>query len=237
MDGNGRWAKKRRKPRYFGHVKGTRVAKDIIHECSRMGIKHLTLYAFSKENWQRPTLEVHFLMKLLQKYLARETKNLIKENIRFSVLGETDSLPKDVQVQLAQSIQATSECTGLQLVFALSYGSRQEITEAVRKIASLVELGEISCSEITEETVEKYLGTSGTPDPDFVIRTSGEQRISNFLLWQSAYSEFYFSPLLWPDFQISDLYAAITEYGLRERRFGKSEAITPQATDLPHAHN
>lgn len=231
MDGNGRWAKQRLKPRYFGHVKGTRVAKDIIHECSKMGLKNLTLYAFSNENWNRPTIEVQFLMKILKRYLEKETQNLIRENIRFSVLGETDRLPKNVQEQLSRSIQLTSKCTGLHLVFALSYGSRQEITEAMKKIASKVAAGEITPSEITERTIQHHLGTSEMPDPDFIIRTSGEQRISNFLLWQSAYSELYFSQLLWPDFKISDLHLAMMEFGRRERRFGKTEA----ATDLHHA--
>lgn len=223
MDGNGRWAKKRFKPRSFGHVKGTRVAKDIIHECSRMGIEHLTLYAFSQENWMRSSVEVQFLMKLLKKYLRKETHNLVKENIRFTVLGELEQLPLDVREQIQDSIQATSGCSGLHLVFALSYGSRQEITNGVREIAEKVKSGEIDPREISEATVHAHLGTYGTPDPDFIIRTSGEKRISNFLLWQAAYSELYFSPLLWPDFKIHDLKLALEDFAARERRFGRSE--------------
>lgn len=223
MDGNGRWATKKLKPRSFGHVKGTRVAKDIIHECSRLGMKYLTLYAFSQENWNRPSLEVHFLMKLLKKYLSRETDNLIKENIHFEVLGDTHRLPNDVQLQLKGSMERTAHCTGLHLVFALSYGSRQEITSAAREIAEKVKRGELDIEAINEALFESHLGTFGTPDPDFIIRTSGEMRISNFLLWQSAYSEYYFSPLLWPEFTIKDLHIALEDYSRRERRFGKVE--------------
>lgn len=224
MDGNGRWAKSRRKPRHYGHVKGTKVAKDIITECSRMGIQYLTLYAFSTENWLRPSFEVGFLMTLLKKYLKKETQNLVKENIRFCVLGDVGRLPADVQKQIELSMQATQGCTGLKLAFALSYGSRQEIVNAVQAIAHQVQAGKISPDQINEAVVESCLGTHGTPDPDLLIRTSGEKRISNFLLWQIAYSEFYFSETLWPDFTKVSLQEALLDYSLRERRFGKVSA-------------
>lgn len=232
MDGNGRWAKLKRKPRHFGHVKGTKVAKEIITECSKMGLEHLTLYAFSTENWLRPSFEVSFLMALLKKYLKKETQNLVKENIRFSVLGDLNRLPVDVQDQIAQSMKATSHCTGLQLTFALSYGSRQEIVLAAQSIAEKIAAGTLKPEAIDEALFESHLGTSGTPDPDLLIRTSGEQRISNFLLWQIAYSEFYFSDILWPDFTIPALHAAILDYSLRDRRFGKVKSMETQSNHL-----
>ncbi len=225
MDGNGRWAKLKRKPRHYGHVKGTQVAKEIITECSRIGIKHLTLYAFSTENWFRPSFEVGFLMALLKKYLKKETQNLVKENIRFSVLGDLDRLPADVQKQIHESMKQTSNCDGLRLTFALSYGSRQEIVKATKEIAAKVALGQLTVDEVDEVVFADHLGTQGTPDPDLLIRTSGEQRISNFLLWQIAYAEFYFSNVLWPDFKKSDLHSAILEFSRRERRFGKVDQV------------
>lgn len=220
MDGNGRWARQRVHPRTYGHVKGTRVAKTIITECSRLGVKHLTLYAFSTENWLRPSTEIHLLMNLLRKYLKRETGNLIKENIRFTTIGDTERLPKDVLQAINESKEATAQCTGLHLVFALSYGSRQEITQAVRNICQQVQKGQLQASEIDEALINSNLLTT-TPDPDLIIRTSGEQRLSNFLLWQAAYSEFYFTETLWPDFKIQDLHKAFEDYTRRERRFGK----------------
>lgn len=221
MDGNGRWAQLQGKPRSFGHVKGTRVAKKIITECSRIGIKHLTLYAFSSENWFRPAAEVSLLMNILKKYLKRETENLIKENIRFTVIGSTDNLPKDVRSSINDSMEATSKCTGLQLVFALSYGSRQEITDAVREIAFDIQSGKIDPTKIDESLVNSYLSTYPTPDPDLIIRTSGEQRLSNFLMWQAAYSEFYFDSTLWPDYTTEKLHNALEVFDKRQRRFGK----------------
>lgn len=221
MDGNGRWAQLKRHPRTFGHIKGTRVAKKIITACSRRGIKNLTLYAFSTENWFRPETEVSLLMKILRRYLARETQNLIKENIRFSVIGDLSRVPADVAKAIGDSIEATSHCTGLNLVFALSYGSRQEITAAVKEIAERVSAGELSPEDIDEELINSSLSTFPTPDPDLIIRTSGEQRLSNFLLWQAAYSEFYFTDVLWPNFTESHLDEALHAFGLRQRRFGK----------------
>lgn len=221
MDGNGRWAQLKHRPRTFGHIKGTRVAKKIITASSRRGIKNLTLYAFSTENWFRPQAEVSLLMQILRRYLKRETENLIKENIRFSVIGDMSRIPSDVTETIIKSIEVTSHCTGLNLVFALSYGSRQEITEAVKKIAARVASGEISAEDIDESLLNANLSTYPTPDPDLIIRTSGEQRLSNFLLWQAAYSEFYFTEVLWPNFTESHLEEALQAFSLRQRRFGK----------------
>jgi len=221
MDGNGRWAQLKRKPRTFGHIKGTRVAKKIITACSRKGIKNLTLYAFSTENWFRPQTEVSFLMKLLRRYLKRETENLVKENIRFSVIGDLSRVPSDVHQAIQQAREATAQCTGLNLVFALSYGSRQEITEAVKALAAKVASGELSPEKIDEAAISSSLSTYPTPDPDLIIRTSGEQRLSNFLLWQAAYSEFYFTETLWPNFTEAHLDEALTAFSVRQRRYGK----------------
>lgn len=221
MDGNGRWARLRNKSRAHGHIKGTRVAKTIITECSRLGIKYLTLYAFSSENWLRPQQEVRILMKILQRYLQRETKNLIKENIRLHLIGDAEKLPKDVQKSLSYAMQATAHCTGLQLIFALSYGARQEITMAMQALARKILEKEIHPDDINESLVNSCLATYPAPDPDLIIRTSGEKRLSNFLLWQAAYSEFYFSPILWPDFNKMHLLESLQEYSSRQRRFGK----------------
>lgn len=221
MDGNGRWAQQHRRPRVYGHVKGTRVAKKIIQECSRLGVKHLTLYAFSTENWMRPQAEVSFLMQILRRYLKRETENLIKENIRFSIIGETDRLPSDVVESISSAMEATKQCTGLNLIFAISYGSRQEITQTIKNIAEKVLLGQMSVDEIDEAVVQSNLSTGTMPDPDLILRTSGELRLSNFLMWQAAYSEFYFTEQLWPDFTELDLIKAFEDFGNRQRRFGK----------------
>lgn len=223
MDGNGRWAQIRRKPRVFGHVKGTRVAKKIITACSKKGIQNLTLYAFSTENWYRPQMEVSFLMDLLRRYLKKETENLVKENIRFSIIGDVSRVPNDVKEAITSAMAATARCTGLNLVFALSYGSRQEITEAVRAIAEKVAAQELRPEEIDESMVNAALSTYPTPDPDLIIRTSGELRLSNFLMWQAAYSEFYFTSTLWPDFTETDLDNALQDYHRRHRRFGAVE--------------
>ena len=220
MDGNGRWAQLRRRPRTYGHLKGARIAKKIITECSAVGIQTLTLYAFSSENWLRPQAEVSFLMNLLRRYLKRETENLVKENIRFTVIGDLTRLPLDLLKSMDFAIERTSRNTGLNLVFAISYGSRAEITEAVRMIAQKVSQGVIKPEEIDEETVHSHLSTFPTADPDLIIRTSGECRLSNFLMWQAAYSELYFTSVLWPDFTKEDLHRALEVFGKRERRFG-----------------
>lgn len=221
MDGNGRWAQQHHRPRVYGHVKGTRVAKKIIQECSRLGVKYLTLYAFSTENWLRPQAEVTFLMNILRRYLKKETQNLIKENIRFTVVGELERLPADVISSVNSAMSATASCTGLNLVFAISYGSKQEITNTVRQIAAKIASGELTTDQIDETLIQNHLSTAGTPDPDLILRTSGEHRLSNFLLWQAAYSEFYFTNQLWPDFTAADLKAAFEDFGTRQRRFGK----------------
>ena len=220
MDGNGRWAQLRGRPRTYGHLKGTRVAKKIITECSNNGLKTLTLYAFSTENWLRPQAEVSFLMNLLRRYLRKETENLVKQNIRFSVIGDLSRLPLDLLKSIDHAIGRTSACTGLHLVFAVSYGSRAEIAEAMRAIAKKVESGHIKPEEIDEQSIDSHLSTYPSEDPDLIIRTSGECRLSNFLLWQAAYAELYFTPVLWPDFAIRDLKLALDTFAGRERRFG-----------------
>lgn len=229
MDGNGRWAKTRGKFRTYGHLKGTRVAKKIITSCSRRGIKHLTLYAFSAENWLRPPSEVAFLMAILRRYLRKEVENLIRENIRFDVIGDLKKLPTDVLEAIEIARKKTENNTGLRLVFAVSYGSRQEIAEAARRIALDVANGNLPAEEVNEQLFSRYLQTYPTPDPDFIIRTSGEKRLSNFLMWQSAYSELYFTDTLWPDFTENDLDIALAHYTQRERRFG-ALAVTEKTT-------
>lgn len=221
MDGNGRWAQQRHKPRTFGHVKGTRVAKKIITHAADKGIKYLTLYAFSAENWSRPSTEVSFLMALLERYLRKETENLVKKNIKFTTIGSTEKIPEGIKKHIHLAAERTKNCTGLELCFALSYGSRQEIAIAMRKIAFQVSEGRLRPEGVDEQVIQENLMTGSRPDPDLVIRTSGEFRLSNFLLWQCAYSEFYFSPILWPDYTTADFDQACQNYFSRERRFGK----------------
>ena len=228
MDGNGRWAERRGKNRFFGHFKGTRVAKKMIEECSRFGIEHLTLYTFSTENWLRPEQEVSFLMKLLAKYLARERDTLIKNNIRFQCIGQIDRLPRFAQDEITKTIFATQNNSGMRLNFALSYGGRQEIIEAAKQFAILVQQGRYQPQDLHAELFSTLLQTYPTPDPDLIIRTSGEMRLSNFLTWQSVYSEIYITSTLWPDFSEKDLIEALQHYQQRERRFGKT---TPQLVE------
>lgn len=224
MDGNGRWAEKKHKGRLFGHLKGTKVAKQIIEECSRLKIENLTLYAFSTENWNRPMNEVNFLMTLLTKYLKKERENLMKNNIRFSCIGQLDRLPASAVTEIAKTIEATKNNTGLNLFFALSYGGRQEIVNAAKLFARDVQLGTRKIEDLTEDLFDTYLSTYPTPDPDLIIRTSGEMRLSNFLTWQSVYTEVYFSSILWPDFTIKELHKALHSFSLRERRYGKTSS-------------
>lgn len=224
MDGNGRWAERKGRNRFWGHFKGTRVAKKIIEECSRLGLKHLTLYTFSTENWARPEQEVSFLMKLLAKYLVKERATLVQNNIRFLCIGQIDRLPQFARDEIYKTILATKENTGLTLSFALSYGGRQEIIEAAKVFAKKVQDGELELSDLDEKTFTTFLGTYPTPDPDLVIRTSGEMRLSNFLTWQSVYSEIYVTPTLWPDFDELQLHRALLHYQKRERRFGKTSS-------------
>ena len=223
MDGNGRWAKARGHNRTFGHIKGARVAKKIITEAAHLGRSSLTLYAFGSENWFRPKTEVAFLMRLFTRYLEREVQNLVKQNIRFEVIGELTKLPVEVLKLVDMACERTKNCTGLRLIFAISYGSRQEITSAVQEIAEKVKSGKLSVANIDEGMIASHLQTQVTADPDLIIRTSGEQRLSNFLLWQAAYSEIYFCDVLWPDFTIADFQHALVDFSQRQRRFGTVE--------------
>ncbi len=224
MDGNGRWAQLRSRPRTYGHIKGARVAKKIITACAEKGLKNLTLYAFSSENWLRPEAEVFFLMNLLRRYLKKETATLVKQNIRFRAIGELKKLPLDVLKAIDYATEATEKNTGLQLTFAISYGARTEITEAMKQITAKIASGEINAEDIDESLIHSHLYTNAQPDPDLIIRTSGEHRLSNFMLWQAAYSEFYFSDTLWPDFSVADLDIALLSFLKRERRFGAVKA-------------
>lgn len=240
MDGNGRWAEGQGRHRTFGHIKGARMAKKIITACVQKKISHLTLYAFSSENWLRPEAEVSFLMFLLKRHLQRERRALIKQNIRFTVIGEVSRLPQNVRAEIDETVRVTAQNTGLHLTFAISYGARQEITSAMQQIAIQVAEGQLLPQDITEETIQSALWTKETPDPDLIIRTSGESRLSNFLLWQCAYSEFYFTETLWPDFNEIAFDQALNSFMARERRFGAVKPMiaspstsSEKATKLP----
>jgi undecaprenyl diphosphate synthase len=222
MDGNGRWAIHHGKDRIFGHQQGVESVRNIIEAAAELGINYLTLYAFSTENWGRPDDEVTALMDIMVQSLNNETDTLLKNNIRLTAIGDLGRLADGVRARLFDTINVTSSSKGLNLVIALSYSSRWEITEAARRIASDVKSGILKCESVDEEIFEKYLKTQGLPDPDFMIRTSGEMRISNFLLWQLAYTELYFTDKLWPDFGKEDFYNAIIDFQKRERRFGKT---------------
>ncbi len=221
MDGNGRWAARHGKERIFGHHQGVKSLRSVIEAATELGIGYLTLYAFSNENWGRPDEEVIALMGLMVQSLNDETDTLIKNNIRMRAIGNLDRLSKDVKKRLLETIKLTSGSTGLNLVVALSYSSRWEIMEAVKKIAAKVDAGRLKTGSISEKEFNKSLNTAGIPDPDLMIRTSGELRISNFLLWQLAYTELYFTKTLWPDFGKEDFYKAVVRFQGRERRFGK----------------
>lgn len=220
MDGNGRWAQKRGLPRINGHSEGVESVRDIVEACGQLDVDFLTLYAFSTENWKRPKDEVSLLMRLLLKALRDETDRLHNNNVRLRSIGDIATLPQEVQNELLDGIQKTKENTGLTLVLALSYSGRWDITEAVRKIAGELEAKRLKAADITDATIGSFLSTDGIPDPDLLVRTSGELRISNFLLWQLAYSEIHITPKFWPDFRRPELYAAIEDYQRRERRFG-----------------
>ncbi|MDR2026419.1 MAG: isoprenyl transferase [Prevotellaceae bacterium] len=222
MDGNGRWAKKLGLNRIFGHKNGIKAVRDTVEICGEIGVKYLTLYAFSMENWYRPPDEIAALMSLLVEAIVKETPELDKNNVQLRAIGNLSSFPENVAVKLNQAIEFTSKNAGLILTLALSYGSRWEITEAVRAITERAVAGEIKPEDINENVIEQYLTTYSMPDPELIIRTSGEQRLSNFLLWQGAYSELYFPTVLWPDFNKKDLIQAVEEYSKRERRFGKT---------------
>jgi undecaprenyl diphosphate synthase len=222
MDGNGRWAKQQGEQRIFGHENGVRSVRDTVEAAAELGVKYLTLYAFSTENWNRPQAEVMALMQLLVHTISAETKTLNENNIRLQAIGDLKSLPEDCYNELQEAIAKTSKNSRTTLVLALSYSSRWEILNAVRQIASKIEGKSLSSADITEETINEHLCTAEMPEPELMIRTSGEHRISNFLLWQLAYAELYFTDKLWPDFRKEDLYEAILDYQNRERRFGKT---------------
>jgi len=222
MDGNGRWAKKKGKFRVFGHQHGVKPVRDVVEAGAELGIEFITLYAFSKENWNRPKYEVDALMTLLVKTIGKEIPTLNKNNIRLQTIGDIKNLPQKSQIELKKAIDNTANNTRMTLVLALSYGSRWEILEASKTLARKYKAGEIIEDDFTEELFEEALDTAGMPNPELMIRTSGELRISNFLMWQLAYAELYFTDVLWPDFKKDDLYKAIIDYQGRERRFGKT---------------
>jgi len=228
MDGNGRWAKKKGAMRIFGHRNAVQAVRDVTEGCAELGIKYLTLYAFSTENWNRPKDEVDGLMELLVNTIKGEIGTLTENKVRLTSIGDMAQLPESCQNNLLWAIDQTKNNDGLTLVLALSYSGRWEITRAVRRIAEDVKAGKVQADEINDQVIENYLQTSGIPDPELLIRTSGEMRISNFLLWQIAYTELFITPTLWPDFRKEHLYEAIWSYQQRERRFGKtSEQLNP----------
>jgi len=222
MDGNGRWAKKRGMLRMFGHEKGVKTVKKVTTEAAKLGIEYLTVYAFSTENWNRPKLEVTALMKLLVLTIKSETKTLMENGIKLRAIGNLDMLPKDCRCQLEETIKETENNSKMTLILALSYGAQNDLLQATKKIALKVKNGDLESGEINEDTVKEHLSTADYPNPEKLIRTSGEQRISNFLLWEIAYSELYFTEVLWPEFDEEELYKAILSYQNRERRFGKT---------------
>ncbi len=220
MDGNGRWARARGQPRLAGHRKGADAVRSLVTHCAELGIAYLTLYSFSSENWKRPLAEVEGLMGLLRRYLQSEIETLHRQNIRFRVIGTRERLSVDIQQLIAKAEAQTARNTGLTLVLALSYGAREEITQAVQNLAAAVRDGRLAVEAIDEAAITGALATADIPDPDVVLRTSGEQRLSNFMLWQAAYAEFIFVETLWPDFDEATLVAALQTYAQRDRRFG-----------------
>jgi undecaprenyl diphosphate synthase len=222
MDGNGRWAKSKGKLRVFGHHNGVTSVSDVVEGAGEIGVKYLTLYTFSAENWNRPKLEVAAIMELLVSTINKQINKLMANNVRLNAIGDLEMLPSKCYKELNAAIEKTSQNTGLMLTLALSYGSRREIIHAVQQIAGKVLNGELKVADINDEVFSNNLYTADMPDPELLIRTSGEYRISNYLLWQIAYAELYFTPKLWPDFRKEDLYEAILDYQSRERRFGKT---------------
>ena len=220
MDGNGRWAKQRNQPRIAGHRAGARSVREILTECSRLGIGYLTLYSFSTENWKRPDDEVRGLMDLCVEYLVKERRELTDNNIRFLQIGRREGLPTAVLDELDRTTAVTKSCTGLTLCLALNYSSRTEITDAMRSIADDVQAGRLEPAAIQEATISERLYTAGLPDPDLLVRTAGELRVSNYLLWQISYAEIHVTDVYWPDFGIEDLHRALRDYASRDRRFG-----------------
>lgn len=227
MDGNGRWARRRNLPRIAGHEAGAKTVREIVTHCARLNIEALTLFSFSTENWKRPREEVEFLMGLYVQYLIAERETIMSNNIRFLHVGRRGGLPLSVLNEMDQTVEMSRQNTGLKLCLALNYGARDEIVDAVRSIARKVQRGLLSLEQIDESSVSGELYTAGLPDPDLLIRTANERRISNFLLWQISYAELYISPKLWPDFAPVDLDAALTDYAKRERRFGGVDSNLP----------
>lgn len=235
MDGNGRWAQTRRHNRYWGHVRGAKAAKNIIEYSASQNLECLSLFAFSKENWSRPEQEVNLLMKLLVKQLYKETKTLMKNNIQFHCIGEREILPQPVQVAINRTEMTTKANTGMKLIFAVSYSGQNDLMNATKKVATKVKEGKLQPEDINDEVIADHLMTASFPHPDLIIRTSGEERISNFYLWQAAYSEFYFTPTLWPDFTTEDFELALSSFGKKERRFGQtSEQIVKTIQNNKH---
>jgi len=227
MDGNGRWAKLKGRPRVFGHKSGVKAVREVTEACAELGVPYLTLYAFSTENWNRPSTEVSALMELLVLTIGKELKTLMKNDVRLHAIGKLDFLPEKCRNELQEAIDKTKFNKRMTLTLALSYGSREELTDAFNAMLADMQKGMLDKGPISAETIEQYLYTTGIPDPELLIRTSGEHRISNFLLWQIAYAELYFTEKFWPDFEREDLYQAIFNFQQRERRFGKiSEQIT-----------
>lgn len=238
MDGNGRWAKSKGLPRIAGHTEGVESVREIVEACGQLGVRYLTLYAFSTENWKRPREEVSLLMRLLMRALRDEADRLNKKNVRVYTIGDLTTLPTEVRDELKEAIEKTKDNTGLHLLLALSYSGRWDITTAVKQIGAEVHKGQLKPDTIDDQVISKYLSTASIPDPDLLIRTSGEFRISNFLLWQLAYSEIYISDVHWPDFRRNNLYEAIENYQKRERRFGMtSEQISGDDRTTGHARH
>ncbi|PKP13871.1 MAG: di-trans,poly-cis-decaprenylcistransferase [Bacteroidetes bacterium HGW-Bacteroidetes-3] len=231
MDGNGRWAEMKGKPRVFGHKNGVKSVREVIEGCREIGVNYLTLYAFSTENWNRPKLEVKTLMALLVSSLRKELNTLVKNNIKLNTIGNIENLPEKARIELAEVVEKTKNNTSLTLTLALSYGSREEIVNVIRNISKKVVNNQIAIEEINENIINNHLYTFSLPDVDLLIRTSGEKRISNFLLWQIAYAELYFTDTLWPDFRKENLYKAIIDYQQRERRFGKTSQQIEKIND------
>lgn len=231
MDGNGRWAERLELPRISGHRRGVEIVREIVQECRQLGVEYLTLFAFSSENWQRPQSEVQALMKLLTTFLSSEIPNLCAKGVRLKVIGDRSRLPASVNQVLDEAIEEAKDASGMELILALSYGARDEQIRAFKGLAEKVAAGELTPGEIDEALVDKSLDTATVPDPDLLIRTSGEMRLSNFLLWQMAYTELYFSEVLWPEFEKEELHRAFVEFGRRERRFGKTtQQVGPSVT-------
>lgn len=222
MDGNGRWAKQKGKPRVFGHQNAVKAVSAATEAAAELGVKYLTLYAFSAENWSRPKMEIDSLMTLLSKTIDAEINTIVKNNIRLRTIGNLSMLPETIQQKIEWAKQQSQSCNGLNLVIAISYGSRNEILDAVKGIAQDLSSSKLKVDDLTVDQFSKYLHTADIPDPDLLIRTSGEYRISNFLLWQIAYSELHFTNVLWPDFSKEDFFSAIIDFQSRERRFGKT---------------